>query len=362
MSTFSIGTTPQAIAQGYQSDVTLYNEGPDTVWVDENTSVTPISGFAILPGDSAIWQAGRALYAVARALPRTTPTSGVGTYRNYSGKSTVKVTPTGQAFTPTTLHTRAIVSHFDAFQSGEFQGDMLNVSTYDHIDIKIAQSSKIVPPTSWSLILSWYDENALLIREELRTGWANKRTTVRVLTEGSYLAWRFVTDDIPTTPSNPLEPTFSVIGHTRPDTSTSISLSEAYYYNSNDSSTLSASASRTGGKVVYWDFITHVGRRVVDTSVKFLVPDLGSLCRVKLTLASIPTSTTTWGVGVMIAGSHVGSDTISSFSGSNTIAETQGDLFMPVGQQAVLTITGTKPTTGAGVDINLSKLALIYRN
>lgn len=361
MSTFSIGTSPQAIAQGFQSDVMLYNEGPDTVWLDDNPSVTSISGFAVLPGDSVIWQAERSLYVVARALPRTTP-GPAGTYRNYSGVATVKVTPTGQAFTPNYLHSRAIVSHFDSFQVGEFQGDMLNVSSYDHIDIKIAQSSKVVPPTDWRLLLSWYDENALLIREELRAGWANKRSTIRLATEGSYLAWRFITDDIPTTPANPLEPTFSVIGHTRPDTSSTISLSEAYYYNSNDSSTLAASASRTGGKVVYWDFITHVGRKVVDTSVKFLVPDLGSVCRVKLTLASVPTSTTTWGLGVMIAGSHVGSDTISSFSGSNTIAETQGDLFMPVGQQAVLTITGTKPTTGAGVDINLSRLALIYRN
>lgn len=360
MSTFTIGTSPQAIAQGFQSDVMLYNQGPDTVWLDDNPSVTSISGFAVLPGDSVIWQAERALYVVTRSLPRTTPVTS-GTYNNYSGNATVKVTPTGQGFTPSNLHSRAIVTHFDTFLAGEFQGDMLNVASYDHVDIKVVQTSMLVTPSAWVLALYWYDEIGLLIREEDRSGWANERTTIRVPTEGSYLAWRFITDDVPTTPANPLEPTFSVIGHTRPDVTSTISLKTPYYYNSNDNSTRAASDSRTDGKVVFFDLLAHAGRKVVDTSAKFLVPDLGSLCRVKLTLANTPTSATTWGIGVMPASSYVGSDTLSSFSCSNTITESQGDLYMPVGQQSVITITGTKPTNG-GADINLLRLSLTYRN
>lgn len=63
MSTYTVTTSPAQLYDGSQGAVTIQNQGPATVYLDSQSSVTPSSGW-ILPPDSVVrWEAGRALWA-----------------------------------------------------------------------------------------------------------------------------------------------------------------------------------------------------------------------------------------------------------------------------------------------------------
>lgn len=80
MSTFSITENPSQVYLGDQSTVSLVNDGPFTVYFDENTSVDSSNGFELPPTGQMTWKGNKPLFArtatlVSGALPAGFATS-----------------------------------------------------------------------------------------------------------------------------------------------------------------------------------------------------------------------------------------------------------------------------------------------
>ena len=69
MTTYAVNTTPQAIfPDGQNVAMSLFNQGPWTIFVDDNSSVGSQS-YALKPAMSMVWPSGTPLWARGNALP-----------------------------------------------------------------------------------------------------------------------------------------------------------------------------------------------------------------------------------------------------------------------------------------------------
>lgn len=61
----TVSNQAQQITQDQWGECTIYNNGPWTVWLDDNTSVAANEGISLAPHVSTVWKSGQVLWAIS---------------------------------------------------------------------------------------------------------------------------------------------------------------------------------------------------------------------------------------------------------------------------------------------------------
>jgi hypothetical protein len=213
MPTYSVGTAPQAIGQGFQDAATIYNKGPDIVWLDSNTSVTPTSGYAVYPGDSISWQSGKKIYAVARQLLPYSQTD----MPNQTGRAEVQVTTDASILVPNSERTELLYTFADPFTN---QGPLqrVNVARYQAVQVMYYKPSvrSDALPDYIDISLLWHDADGNVIDDSVYHGAMGPFTNVlTVPVRGVYVSVSVTASDGSTNAEIPLE-RLRLVGSTLP--------------------------------------------------------------------------------------------------------------------------------------------------
>ena len=73
MSKYTINKTPQQILPGWQDDTALYNGGTHTIYLANDPTVSPLTGYPLAPGVTITWKASQAIWAVMQTINQGLP-------------------------------------------------------------------------------------------------------------------------------------------------------------------------------------------------------------------------------------------------------------------------------------------------
>jgi len=140
---FTIGSQPQAIFQrGDQTDVTVTNDGPFTVYLDENSAITSDQAMPLPPLSSVKWKAHTPLWAMAN-----------------DNHSTVRVARTDSApVTPGDGKQRVLYSNDDQMPTAVT--GLIETGSYQSLFVRW----RIVGNTQSTLNMSWYSTDGKFLR------------------------------------------------------------------------------------------------------------------------------------------------------------------------------------------------------
>lgn len=213
MPTYSIGVVPQAIGQGFQDAATVYNKGPDIVWLDSDTSITPGTGYAIYPGDSISWQSGKRMYAVCRQLLPYSETE----MPNQTGRAEVQVTTDASVLFPNSERTELLYTFADPFtNTGPLQ--RVNVARFQAVQILYYKDEvrSDALPDYINMSVLWHDSDGNVVDDSSYDGVMGPFTnTLTLPVKGIYMSLSVTARDGSTNLEIPLE-RLRLVGSTLP--------------------------------------------------------------------------------------------------------------------------------------------------
>lgn len=276
MPTYSVLSTPTAIGQGFQAVTTLYNQGPDTVWLDDSASVSPLNGYALRPFETMTWQPNEPLYAVCRtpfsaAAPTISP--------DMSGRATLLANSAGNLMIPTA---NRLIPLYTSVPDNTFGVNYLNVAGFETIHIFFDTNNPVVNPTPFEVDLVWYDDDGRILQTAVpyqRFYWASRRNNhLTIPVQAPYL-----------TISGVMESFFfskgvRILGST-------VESPDSFYLDPIGLDTAAAytQAPFVGYKSLYWSGSSFTA--AADTT-KYYLPDWGRYVDVFMSFSNQPTNTT----------------------------------------------------------------------
>ena len=160
MSTFAITPDPSKIYLGDQGIVTLYNEGPSTVWLDNQPGVSHLNGFELQPRGQMTWNADKELWAATRTFGAINLTAKLRT----SVSGGLSVTTRSQYYSLIGQSNNAFASTFIPAPS-PFGCEVGHCATV-RILRKFVRSGAFVAGQQEFLQLAWYDDDQNIVFTE----------------------------------------------------------------------------------------------------------------------------------------------------------------------------------------------------
>lgn len=339
---YSIGVAPQAIGQGFQADVTLYNQGPDIVWVDDSTAVSPVNGYPIYPGDSLTWQADKLLYAVARKLVIDVGTS-VSADEDFSGTARLQVTDAGNILIPEATRVSTLVAKQTLPATPPLGSTSrfgrINVSRYDSVIISYTgnPTDATLGPDNMLIHVSWHSEDGKYLGNDNYWGRVSLENRLTIDVRGTYMTLEVQSynGDL-TVEETTLQ--FQVLGSTkRLDpvwyfTPVAWLVGNTFVYGSTDPN-----------GATYWPSGSLTGAPA-DSRTRFFVPALSTMCRIQYAMSAALGAANTLNSMALVqqASNEIIFDTVTVPAGTTT---TMTDLALNVGTTPHIRQTGsTVPT------------------
>lgn len=346
MSTFSIGVTPQAVAQGFQREVTLYNRGPDTVYVDNNTSVTPVSGYAIRPGDSMVWQADEPLYAVSRYLVQD---GFSGPFPDtLSGQSRLQISDSGNILIPEAARNVTLSSWGETTASSIRRSD-INVSAYQSLSIATTNHGLDVDGLERVVhTLRWHNEDGAFMGGDTYEGYLSVQNLLTVPVTGTYVS--ITTSVVKSTGAQDIIPATAIIGH-----SNELPVTWMVDPLSDDNSSL-ATAADEGARS---DYTAFSGLTLPPNSAsRFLISSKTRRVKFRLVFSGSVAASTSWSFVSVATDFTTGADYIYDVVNKTTAGVSfVGTLDIPWQTTPILRISGTVPEA-----VTISSLTVTYTN
>lgn len=346
MSTFSIGTTPQAVAQGFQREVTLYNQGPDTVYVDNNTSVTAISGYVIRPGDSMVWQADQPLYAVCRALVQE---GFSGPWPDtLSGQARLQISDSGNILIPEAARNITLSSWGETVASSIRRNDM-NVSAYRSLSIATTNHGLDVDGLERvSHVVRWHNESGAFLGGDTYEGYLSVQNLLTIPVTGTYAS--VTTSVVKSTGAQDIIPATSIIGH-----SNELPVTWMVDPLADDNSSLTT-ATDEGGRS---DYVYFSGLALPpNSSSRFLISSKTRRVKFRLVFSGSVAASTAWSFVSAATNFDTGFDEIFDVVNKTTAGVSLvGTLDIPWQTTPILRISGTVPEA-----VTISSLTVTYTN
>lgn len=140
MSSFQITTTPQQLTNPGSTDVTLYNQGPATVYLDNTSAVGTVNSFTLQPTATMSWNSGASLWAVTK-----------------DGTSTLIANPAGQTMNTAGIAKQVLLGQNVSNGSASFI-PQAECQAYNTLRLIFTQMGFNNPVATLPFTVTWYDD------------------------------------------------------------------------------------------------------------------------------------------------------------------------------------------------------------